>query len=573
MKSIFRRTMFSVCLLRVLRAPASLCVVLAVVVNGFAHAQTIPRQFAMSTVANVGGATALAMTPDGRLLVATQSGSLRVVKNGQLLATAALTLGTSAICTESERGLLGVAVDPNFATNNYVYLFYTARNGSSCETGFTYGTASTYNPTNRPVNRVSRFSLGNNDVIPPASELVIVNNMPSPGGNHNAGDIHFGKDGMLYISIGDGGSDYASPSSGAGGANDAARDINVLTGKILRVNPNDPASNFIPADNPFSASEANVCGSSGATSDTTKHCRETYAWGLRNPFRFAMDSNASGTRFYINEVGQDLWEEVNESAPRTDYGWNACEGRHNTGTSSATCTNAPSGSVLPIYEYKHGLAGVPGTTLNNCGSITGGAFVPNGLWPGYDNRYIVADLNCSSMWTIPADGTPSNPVISGSLFVFSAGAPTTIAFAPFGAGKALYVAGYGIDSVFAIYYKSAALDVDGNGMPDAATDGVLIVRYMLGYRGAELVAGALGSGATRNVAQIENYLAGKTAGAAAPFKISAGGTTAQAMSDGLLIVRHLLGFTGAALTNGVPLAAPLNNATSIGNYLLTLSPI
>ena len=108
-----------------------------------------------------------------------------------------------------------------FASNGYVYLFYTARNGSGCATGITYGTANGFTTqTGRAVNRVSRFVLGGNDLINPAAETIIVNNMPSPGGNHNAGDLHFGKDGYLYISIGDGGTDYAGD-SGSGGGNDA----------------------------------------------------------------------------------------------------------------------------------------------------------------------------------------------------------------------------------------------------------------------------------------------------------------------------------------------------------------
>ena len=228
-------------------------------------AQTLPSGFVDEPVATIGGPTAIAFTPDGRMLVTTQGGTLRVVKNGSLLPTAALTFNTTAagndpkICTGSERGLLGVAVDPDFASNNYVYLFYTARNASGCETGVTYGTATVYSATGRAVNRVSRFVLGSNDLISAATETIIVNNMPSPGGNHNAGDVHFGKDGYLYISIGDGGTDYAGD-SGSGGGNDAARDKHVLTGKILRVTP----TGGIPPGNPFTGAGTGVCAVTGA---------------------------------------------------------------------------------------------------------------------------------------------------------------------------------------------------------------------------------------------------------------------------------------------------------------------
>jgi glucose/arabinose dehydrogenase len=146
---------------------------------------------------------ALAFTPDGRMIIATQPGQLRVYKNGQLLQTPALNI-SSKLCTNSERGLLGVAVDPNFSTNKYVYLFYTYNKFGVCPTG------QPTNPSN-PVNRVSRFEMSGN-IVDPASEKVLIDNIPSPNGNHNAGDLHFGKDGYLYVTVGDGGRDYAGNS-------------------------------------------------------------------------------------------------------------------------------------------------------------------------------------------------------------------------------------------------------------------------------------------------------------------------------------------------------------------------
>jgi glucose/arabinose dehydrogenase len=545
------------------------------------NAQTIPSRFAVAPVASVGQPTALAFTPDGRLLIGTKDGTLRIVKNGTLLVTSALTFNGSSsgsepkICTESERGLLGVAVDPAFATNKHVYLFYTARNGSSCESGvdIDYGTSAAYVSANRPVNRVSRFVLGGvngDDVIDASTEFVVVNNMPSRGGNHNAGDIQFGADGKLYIAIGDGGRDYANNrGNGDGGSNVAARDKNVLTGKILRVN----SDGSVPADNPFTGSGTGACATTGATT-SGNHCRETFAWGLRNPFRIAMDSNAVNTRFYINDVGQGLWEEVSESAPGADYGWNVCEGRHNNGSSAVGCSNATAISpptVFPVYEYKHGSSGVPGTVLNNCNSITSGAFVPTGLWPGFNNRYIVADYACDAMWTIATDGTPAVPTVNGTVFATGSNGPVATIFGPYSAGRALFVASINESTVKAIYFKSAALDVDGNGTSDAATDGILILRYLLGYRGDELVANATGGGATRDRAAIETYLSGKTTGGSPAFKL-ASTSGVRATTDGLLMLRHLLGLTGASLTSGIPIAAPLDTSAKLRSYLETLSP-
>ena len=132
-------------------------------------AAAVPAGFTDSLVVTLGSPTALAFTPDGRLLITRQSGILRIYQGGALLATPALTFPASSICNNSERGLLGVAVDPAFATTRHIFLFYTFEQpGGNC------------------VNRVSRFTLPDTNVIDIGTELVLVDNMPSPAGNHNA---------------------------------------------------------------------------------------------------------------------------------------------------------------------------------------------------------------------------------------------------------------------------------------------------------------------------------------------------------------------------------------------------
>ncbi len=399
-------------------------------------AAAVPPGFTDALVASVGVPTALAFTPDGRLLITTQGGDLRVYKNGALLATPALDL--AAVCTNSERGLLGVAVDPAFATTRHVFLFYTfAKPGGGC------------------VNRVSRFTLSDSDVIDPATELVLVDNMPSPAGNHNAGDVHFGRDGHLYISIGDGGCDHAGD-SGCQGANDAARDQHVLTGKILRIT----RDGNIPLDNPFQGPGTARCNVTGQTTEGDK-CRETFGWGLRNPFRFAMDPNAAGTRLFINDVGLGLWEEIDEGTAGADYGWNLCEGKHNN-SSDAPCSNAPPGHVPPVFEYRHGQM-IPGTTSpTNCNSITGGAFVPNGAWPGFDGSYLFGDFVCDEIFKL----TFSGGSWSASDFGQDLGEGVTVLiFGPHGnGGRALYYATFANGGeVRKVSYQEA-----GNNPPVAA---------------------------------------------------------------------------------------------------------
>lgn len=416
---------------------------LAILMVAVPLAAVVPAGFTDSLVATVSGPTALAFTPDGRLLITTQVGVLRVVQGGTLLPTPALSFPPSSICVNSERGLLGVAVDPAFGVNRHIYLFYTFNK---------FNNACPSNTATTPVNRVSRFTLPDSNVIDPATELVLIDNMPSPNGNHNAGDLHFGRDGYLYISIGDGGCDYAG--GGCAGNNDAARDQHVLTGKILRIN----SDGNIPLDNPFQGPGTARCNATAQTI-AGNECWETFGWGLRNPFRLAFDPNDAGTRFFINDVGQGHWEEIDPGQAGADYGWNLCEGSRNTGTDVA-CSQAPPAMVGPLFEYRHGLV-IPGTTSpTNCNSITGGAFVPNGVWPGFDGSYLFADFVCGEIFKLTFSGS----AWSASDFGQSLGNVTVLIFGPHGSGgQALYYATFVAGGqVRKIFYEEA-----GNNLPVA----------------------------------------------------------------------------------------------------------
>jgi glucose/arabinose dehydrogenase/PKD repeat protein len=382
-----------------------------------AGAVTLPAGFTDTVVAAVGAPTAIAFTPDGRMLVTTQPGRLRVVAaDGTLVATPALDLSL-VTCSNSERGMLGVAVDPSFASNHFIYIYYTFKNTDTCTTG----SATT------PVNRVSRFVLDAN-TADPASELVLVDNIPSTAGNHNAGDVEFGKDGNLYISVGDGGCDYLTPTNCAG-SNNASRDENVLLGKILRITP----AGAIPSDNPYAnplISNSARCNVAGRTT-TAARCQETFAWGLRNPFRMAFDPNAAGTRFHINDVGQNVWEEIDLAAAAADYGWNVREG-HCANGSTTDCGAPPAGMTNPIFDYGRS---------DGCASITGGAFVPNGVWPApYAGTYLFADYVCGRIFQL----LPSGSTFTRSTFADALGASSAVdmKFGPFGGGQALYYSSY-----------------------------------------------------------------------------------------------------------------------------------
>ena len=255
----------------------------------FASGATLPPGFVETTVASgIASPTAMAIAPDGRIFVCSQSGALRVIKNGVLLATPFVTLSVDSV---GERGLLGVAFDPHFSLNHYIYLYYTV-SGTSAH------------------NRVIRFTANGDVVVPGSGRILLDLNPLSTATNHNGGALHFGADGNLYIAVGD----------NANGSN--SQNSSNLLGKILRIAPD----GTIPHDNPF------------AQSTTARH--EIWALGLRNPFTFAFRGT---TNFmYINDVGESTWEEIDLGQAGANYGWPATEG---------PTTNPAYKS--PVYYYGH----------------------------------------------------------------------------------------------------------------------------------------------------------------------------------------------------------------------------
>jgi uncharacterized protein (TIGR03437 family) len=384
---------------------------------------TLPPGFTDTLVASVASPTAIAFLPNGKMLITTQGGTIRIFDGSTLLATPALNI-SSRICSNSERGLLGIAVDPDFNTNQWIYVFYTHPGNGGCGTGSTAG----------PWNRVSRFTFNGANTIDPATELVLLDGIWSYGGNHNAGDLAIGGDGMLYVSTGDGGTDYGG--SGSAGANDAARERHHLLGKIVRIT----RDGGVPGGNPFSGANTGRCNTGALPAGQV--CQEIYAWGLRNPFRIAFNPNAGNTEFYINDVGQGAWEEIDVGQAGADYGWNVREGFCvNGSTTQCPPTNpTPAGMTEPLYAYRHGST-LPGTQTSGCRSITGGAFVPNGAWPAeYDNTYLFADYVCGAIFALRRNGS----TVTVSDFVRNLGNSSAVhlRFGPFGDSQALYYTTY-----------------------------------------------------------------------------------------------------------------------------------
>jgi glucose/arabinose dehydrogenase len=342
---------------------------------------TLPAGFTETMVASgLSRPTAMDFAPDGRLFVCLQGGQLRVIKNGTLLATPFVSLNVDST---GERGLLGVAFDPNFASNNFVYVYYTV-------------------PTAPIHNRVSRFT-ANGDVAAAGSEVVILDlNNLSSATNHNGGAIHFGPDGKLYVAVGD----------NATGSN--SQTLNNLLGKVLRIN----SDGSIPTDNPFHNTATGIN-------------RAIWAMGLRNPFTFAFQSGTG--RLFINDVGQNTFEEINDGIAGSNYGWPSTEGP----TSNPNFRS-------PIFWYGHGAGSTTG-----CAIVGGGFYDPavNQFPSSYLGKYFFADL-CSGWVRVldPLDNTAAD---------FASGISQPVDLKVAGDGSLYYLA-IGPAAVFRIQFTGTA---------------------------------------------------------------------------------------------------------------------
>jgi glucose/arabinose dehydrogenase len=260
---------------------------------------SLPASFSEQQVASgLSQPTAMAEAPDGRIFVCEQTGKLRVIKNGALLSAPFLTV---TVDSNGERGLLGVAFDPNFASNRFIYVYYTT-------------------PSPSVHNRVSRFT-ANGDVAVSGSEVVLLELPNLSATNHNGGALHFGPDGMLYIAVGE------------NAVSSNAQTLSNPLGKILRINKD----GSIPTSNPFYGS-------------TTGNSRAIWALGLRNPFTFGFQPGTG--RIFINDVGQSTWEEINNGQSGANYGWPTTEGA----TTDARF-------VSPVFSYGHGSTGTTGCAI------------------------------------------------------------------------------------------------------------------------------------------------------------------------------------------------------------------
>lgn len=338
---------------------------------------TLPAGFVDElTVGGLLGPRAFVFTPDGRILIAERGSaassdinvaSIRVFKNGSLLPTRAITFG---VCGDGERGFLGMALDPSFATNGYLYVYYTAKGPNSPVCGY-----NTYNNNQPgPRNRVVRFTMVG-DTIDPATARTLIDNIATDSGIHNSGDLHFGADGYLYITTGD---SNLSPSP--------AQFTDNLMGKVLRILPTPGnAGGYTTPGNPFNnAANSWFCGANPPHTSAGP-CKEIFAYGFRNPFRFTIQPGTSNV--FLGDVGGGAWEEIDKVIAGGNYGYPSREGPCSAGV-NCTPPQPPSGYEEPIAYYPH-------TVLyaNTDSAVIGGAFYTSPNYPAeYQNNFFFADF-------------------------------------------------------------------------------------------------------------------------------------------------------------------------------------
>jgi len=295
------------------------------------------------------------VTNDGvdanQLYIVDKGGKILIEQNGTLSNTPFLDITSRVGSDGSEQGLLGLVFHPDYKDNGYFFVDYTNRNGNTVIARFTAN-------TDRTNADPSTFK-----------QILTVN---QPFANHNGGQLAFGPDGMLYIGMGDGGSQ--------GDPNRNGQNTNVLLAKILRIDIDHGDPYAIPPDNPFA--------------DGTGGKPEVWDFGFRNPWRFSFDRQTHD--LYVGDVGQAKWEEVDFIATGTkgglNFGWNIMEGAHCY--SPATNCNQ-NGLVLPVTETAHPA---------NC-AIIGGYVYRGAQYPTINGAYFFTDYCSGTVWAMTRDAS------------------------------------------------------------------------------------------------------------------------------------------------------------------------
>jgi glucose/arabinose dehydrogenase len=295
----------------------------------------------------------IANAGDDRLFVVQQTGIIKILNANQTTNPSAFLNISSLLSTGGERGLLGLAFHPNYATNGYFYVNYTNTSGSTVIARYSVSTANA--------------NLAN------SGSAMIMLTIAQPFSNHNGGTLRFGPDGYLYIGMGDGGS--------GGDPGNRAQNKNVLLGKMLRIDVDSDTPYGIPSTNPYASTDG---------SD------EIWAIGMRNPWKFSFDT-VDGN-LWIADVGQENVEEINKVAVGDggyNFGWRCYEGNSPYETTGCAAQNT---MTFPFTTYSS--AGGSG----NC-SITGGYVYRGTTYPNFVGKYFFADYCSDKIGMVSDTGT------------------------------------------------------------------------------------------------------------------------------------------------------------------------
>jgi glucose/arabinose dehydrogenase len=317
------------------------------------------RVGATEVAAGLNRPTAIAPLPDGRLLITEKSGTVRAFHPRTGLAPSPVLDLTDRINeSENERGLLGIAAAPDFRRSQNLYVAYTALPDGAVT--------------------LSRVNLGT------GAEKVLLSQEHAEFGNHNGGHVQFGKDGYLYLGIGDGGS--------GGDPFESGQNLDTLLGKIIRIDVSRSCGALpycVPADNPF-------VGNAGAR-------KEIWAWGLRNPWKFSFD-RADGS-LWIADVGQGRFEEVDHIGARVggaNFGWSCMEGPN---VFDETRCDATADYTDPAFHYR--------SAIDGCAVIGGFVYRGQKYASLAGGTYVATDFCSATVWGLRAksDGTYDSATI------------------------------------------------------------------------------------------------------------------------------------------------------------------
>lgn len=294
---------------------------------------------------------------DERLFIVERGGVIKILNAGGSVNTDAFLDIDNLVLSGGERGLLGLAFHPDYANKGYFFVNYVNNSGNTV---------------------VARYSVNssNPDIANPSSALILMT-ISQPFPNHNGGDLAFGSEGFLYIPTGDGG--------GGGDPNNNAQNLNILLGKLLRIDVDNGSPYGIPEDNPF------------LNDGDPNTLPEIWAYGLRNPWRFSFDKQTGD--IWIGDVGQGSFEEINMVAPDDaglNFGWRCYEG--NAIYNNSGCPNS-STLTFPVATYS--LSGSP------C-AISGGYRYRGSAYPNFTGIYFFADYCSNEIGTLEEDGNNWN---------------------------------------------------------------------------------------------------------------------------------------------------------------------